>query len=135
MSAARSCILIDDMVDSAGTLCNAAVGADRGRRVGGAFAYVTHGVLSGGAVARVTASPIEALVMTDSIIATEAVREASNIRQVIDRAADRGGDPPDQRGALGLQPVRLNLARLRQAPAIASRRACARAANAKPMLA
>ena len=45
-------------------------------------AYVTHGVLSGGAVARVTASPIETLVMTDSIVATEAVRQAHNIRQL-----------------------------------------------------
>jgi ribose-phosphate pyrophosphokinase len=45
-------------------------------------AYVTHGVLSGGAVARVTSSPIGELVMTDSIQATEAVRVAHNIRQL-----------------------------------------------------
>jgi ribose-phosphate pyrophosphokinase len=45
-------------------------------------AYVTHGVLSGGAVARVSASPLEELVMTDSIQATEAVRVAQNIRQI-----------------------------------------------------
>jgi ribose-phosphate pyrophosphokinase len=45
-------------------------------------AYVTHGVLSGGAVARITTSPLEELVMTDSIQATEAVRVAQNIRQI-----------------------------------------------------
>ncbi len=76
-----TCILVDDIVDSAGTLCNAAValmdsGADS------VSAYVTHGVLSGGAVARVSASPLEELVMTDSIQATEAVRVAQNIRQI-----------------------------------------------------
>ena len=75
------CILIDDIVDSAGTLCNAAVAlAEAGATA--ISAYVTHGVLSGGAVARVTSSPIDELVMTDSIQATEAVRVAHNIRQL-----------------------------------------------------
>jgi len=46
------------------------------------YSYVTHGVLSGGAVARVTASPIKELVLTDSIVATEAVRASHNIRQL-----------------------------------------------------
>ncbi len=77
----RACVLVDDIVDSAGTLCNAAValmeaGADS------VSAYVTHGVLSGGAVARVTSSPLTELVTTDSIPATEAVRVAQNIRQL-----------------------------------------------------
>ena len=77
----RRCILIDDIVDSAGTLCNAAqalkdAGADS------VTAYVTHGVLSGGAVARVSSSPMETLVTTDSIMATEAVRVAHNISQL-----------------------------------------------------
>ncbi len=75
------CILVDDIVDSAGTLCNAAVALmDAGATA--VSAYVTHGVLSGGAVARVTSSPIDELVMTDSIQATEAVRVAHNIRQL-----------------------------------------------------
>jgi ribose-phosphate pyrophosphokinase len=75
------CIVVDDIVDSAGTLCNAATALkDAGATAVGA--YVTHGVLSGGAVARVTSSPIEELVMTDSIQATEAVRVAHNIRQL-----------------------------------------------------
>ncbi len=75
----RRCILVDDIIDSAGTLCNA---ADALREAGATsvIAYVTHGVLSGGAVARVTASAMEQLIITDSIQATEAVREAHNIR-------------------------------------------------------
>ena len=75
------CILVDDIVDSAGTLCNAAVALkDAGAK--GVSAYVTHGVLSGGAVARVSASPIETLVTTDSIMATEAVRVSQTVRQL-----------------------------------------------------
>jgi ribose-phosphate pyrophosphokinase len=77
----RTCILIDDMADSAGTLCNAA-GALMEAGANSVSAYVTHGVLSGGAVARVTASPLKELVITDSIQATEAVRMAGNIRQI-----------------------------------------------------
>lgn len=77
----RRCILIDDIVDSAGTLCNAAV-ALKEAGAASVSAYVTHGVLSGGAVARVTASPMEALVTTDSIQATEAQRVAHNLRQL-----------------------------------------------------
>lgn len=77
----RRCILVDDMVDTAGTLCNAATALmDAGASA--VFSYVSHGVLSGGAVARVIDSPIEMLVTTDSIVATEAVRQANNIRQV-----------------------------------------------------
>ncbi len=79
--AGRRCILVDDIVDSAGTLCNAA-SALMAAGASSVGAYVTHGVLSGGAVARVSASPLEELVMTDSIQATEAVRVAQNIRQI-----------------------------------------------------
>jgi ribose-phosphate pyrophosphokinase len=77
----RRCILVDDIVDSAGTLCNAAV-ALMESGASSVCAYVTHGVLSGGAVARVSSSPIERLVITDSIAATEAVRLSHNIRQL-----------------------------------------------------
>ena len=77
----RVCILVDDIVDSAGTLCNAAEALmEAGAKV--VSAYATHGVLSGGAVARVTASPLKELVTTDSIQATEAVRVAHNMRQL-----------------------------------------------------
>ena len=75
----RSCILFDDIVDSGGTLCNAAEALiEKGAT--SVLAYITHGVLSGGAVARITASRIEQLVITDSIQATEAVTAAPNIR-------------------------------------------------------
>lgn len=77
----RRCILVDDIVDSAGTLCNAAA-ALKAEGATSVVGYVSHGVLSGGAVARVTASELEELVITDSIRATEAVRVAHNIRGV-----------------------------------------------------
>ena len=75
----RSCILIDDIVDSGGTLCNAAEAllAEGAKDV---TAYITHGVLSGGAVSRITSSMLKELVITDSIQPTEAVRIARNIR-------------------------------------------------------
>ena len=77
----RDCILVDDIVDSGGTLCNAAAALiANGAR--SASVYTTHGVLSGGAVARITASPIAMMTITDSILATEAVRLAHNIRQL-----------------------------------------------------
>jgi len=77
----RDCILVDDIVDSAGTLCNAAEALmDQGAK--SVSAYVSHGVLSGGAVSRVSASPLETLTITDSILATEAVRVSNNIRQI-----------------------------------------------------
>ena len=77
----RDCIIIDDIVDSGGTLCNAAEALlTNGAR--SASVYVTHGVLSGGAVARIAASPIEMLTITDSIGATQAVRLAHNVRQL-----------------------------------------------------
>ena len=77
----KRCILVDDIVDSAGTLCNAAV-ALKEAGAESVSAYVTHGVLSGGAVARVSSSPLQSLVITDSIQATEAVRVSQNVRQL-----------------------------------------------------
>jgi ribose-phosphate pyrophosphokinase len=77
----RDCILVDDLVDSGGTLCNAAEALLKaGAR--SASVYTTHGVLSGGAVARIASSPIDTMTITDSILATEAVRLAHNIRQI-----------------------------------------------------
>jgi ribose-phosphate pyrophosphokinase len=77
--AGTTCILVDDIVDSGGTLVNAA-DALLGQGATDVYAYITHGVLSGGAVARITASRLKELVITDSIQPTEAVRVAGNIR-------------------------------------------------------
>jgi ribose-phosphate pyrophosphokinase len=75
----HTCVLIDDIVDSGGTLVNA---ADALLEQGATevYAYISHGVLSGGAVARITASRLKELVITDSIQPTEAMRGAKNIR-------------------------------------------------------
>ena len=75
----KCCILLDDIVDSGGTLCNAAdalleQGAEQ------VLAYITHGVLSGGAVARISSSRLKELVITDTIQATEAIRVSRNVR-------------------------------------------------------
>ena len=77
----KDCILIDDIVDSGGTLCNAA-DALLAKGATSVTAYITHGVLSGGAVARITASKLKELVITDSIQPTSAVESAHNIRVV-----------------------------------------------------
>ena len=75
----RFCVLIDDIVDSAGTLCNAA-DALRDAGASDVVAYVTHGVLSGGAVARVEGSSLTELVVTDTIQPPEAAHDAKRIR-------------------------------------------------------
>ena len=77
----RTCLMIDDIVDSGGTICNA---ADALLREGAkeVYAYVTHGVLSGGAVARIRDSKLKSLVVTDTIDATEEVRKCPNIRRI-----------------------------------------------------
>jgi len=75
----RHCVMIDDIVDSGGTLCNAAQALlDNG--ASSVTAYITHGVLSGGAVARVDGSALEELVITDSIRPTDAVVDSKRIR-------------------------------------------------------
>ena len=75
------CILVDDIVDSGGTLCNAAQALVSAGAIS-VDAYVTHGVLSGSAVSRVLNSPLQNLVTTNSIQATEPIKLASNIRQI-----------------------------------------------------
>jgi ribose-phosphate pyrophosphokinase len=77
----HSCILIDDIIDSGGTISNAA-DALIAEGAKDAAAYCTHGVLSGGAVARVTSSQLRQLVITDSIQPTEAMKVARNIRVI-----------------------------------------------------
>ncbi|MGA2311301.1 MAG: ribose-phosphate pyrophosphokinase [Xanthobacteraceae bacterium] len=73
------CILVDDIVDSGGTLLNAA-DALLEKGASAVYAYISHGVLSGGAVARVNNSNLKELVITDSIQPTEAVTASRNIR-------------------------------------------------------
>lgn len=77
----RNCILVDDIVDSAGTLCNAAEALHHAGATS-VSAYVTHGVFSGQAVQKVQHSPLKELVITDSIMATDAVSQSINIRQL-----------------------------------------------------
>jgi ribose-phosphate pyrophosphokinase len=77
--AGRSCILVDDIADSGGTLVNAAEALlEKGANQ--VVGYISHGVLSGGAVARVMASRLKELAITDSIFPSEAVTNAHNIR-------------------------------------------------------
>ena len=77
--AGRDCILIDDIIDSGGTLCNAAEALMKGGATS-VTAYITHGVLSGGASNRISASRLKELVITDSIQPTSAVEATQNIR-------------------------------------------------------
>ena len=77
----RRCILIDDMVDSAGTLCNAAE-ALHNHGAQAVSAYVTHAVLSNNAINRIEDSPLELIVSTDSIMANEACQISPKFRQL-----------------------------------------------------
>ncbi len=77
----RSCILVDDIVDSGGTICNAAE-ALIAKGAKDVCAYATHGVLSGGAVARIANSKLKSMVVSDSIAATEEMRKCPNIRRI-----------------------------------------------------
>jgi ribose-phosphate pyrophosphokinase len=77
----RTCVLVDDIVDSAGTLCNAAA-ALRQQGAEDVFAYCTHGVLSGAAAARVSASELKELVVTDSIYSGDPDGDGDKIRRL-----------------------------------------------------
>jgi len=77
----KDCLLIDDIVDSGGTLCNAAEALLKNGATS-VTAYITHGVLSGGAVTRIANSKLKELVITDSIQPTTAVLSAPNIRVI-----------------------------------------------------
>ena len=77
----RNCIIIDDISDSAGTQCNAAVALlDAGAK--SVRAYVTHGVFSGNAVERIHNSGIDEMIITDSILATNRVQNCAKIREI-----------------------------------------------------
>ena len=75
----RDCIIVDDIVDTAGTLCNAAEALIKAGAKS-VSAYITHGVLSGPAVERIKKSKLDELVITDSIAPSKLILDASNIR-------------------------------------------------------
>ena len=104
------CILVDDIIDSGGTIVNA---ADALLEQGATevYAYITHGVLSGGAVARITASRLKELVITDSIQPTAGGQGRPQHPGHVGRPPDRRGDRPHRGRRIGLQPVRLNVTR------------------------
>ncbi|MBK6897259.1 MAG: ribose-phosphate pyrophosphokinase [Alphaproteobacteria bacterium] len=77
----KACVLVDDIVDSGGTLTNAAV-VLKEKGATDVSAYVVHGVLSGEAVNKVKNSPLSKLVISDSIPATDAMKTAKNIEQI-----------------------------------------------------
>ncbi|MEE9348111.1 MAG: ribose-phosphate pyrophosphokinase [Robiginitomaculum sp.] len=79
--AGRTCILLDDIIDSGGTLCNAAK-ALKDQGANEVYAYITHGVLSGPAVERITKSELKEVVITDTIEQPEAVKACKKIREV-----------------------------------------------------
>ncbi|MDX2264263.1 MAG: ribose-phosphate pyrophosphokinase [Hyphomicrobiales bacterium] len=92
----RKCLLVDDIVDSGGTLCKAAEALiEKGATE--VFGYITHGVLSNGAVGRIEKSAIKALIITDTILPTETVKASRNVEilsiadlmaEAIDRTAN-----------------------------------------------
>ena len=77
----RTCIIMDDMVDTAGTLCKAAQ-ALKDRGAGAVYAYCTHPVLSGGAIERIEGSALDELVVTDTIPLSEEGQASGKIRQL-----------------------------------------------------
>ena len=105
----RSCILVDDIVDSGGTLVNAADAllANGAKEV---YAYITHGVLSGGAVARIAGSKLKELVITDFDHADRGREGGPQHPRHLDRPAHRRGHRPHGDGKLGVEPVRLRAA-------------------------
>ncbi len=77
----KNCVMIDDMVDTAGTLCHAA-GALKDQGAKSVAAYITHAVLSGPAVARITESSLDEVVVTDTIPLNEEAKACATIRQL-----------------------------------------------------
>src|SRR6201992_2358362 len=77
----HTCILVDDIIDSGGTLVNAA-DALIAKGAKDVYAYISHGVLSGGAVARIASSRLKSMVLTDSIAATDEMRKCERIRRI-----------------------------------------------------
>jgi len=79
--AERNCILLDDIIDSGGTLCNAAA-ALKDKGANSVSAYITHGVLSGPAAERITKSELTEVVITDTIAQPESIKKCKKIREI-----------------------------------------------------
>ena len=77
----KTCVILDDIADSAGTLCNAAK-ALKNNGAQEIYSYIVHGVLSGDALERIKGSDIKELILTDTIQATESVKNIKNIRHI-----------------------------------------------------
>ena len=77
----KVCILVDDICDTAGTLTNAA-NALKTKKAKSIYSYITHGVLSNPAIERINKSPIDKIIITDSILATDEVKQSSKIEQL-----------------------------------------------------
>ena len=102
----RTCVLQDDIIDTAGTIVKAA----QALKVNGAeriIACAVHGVLSGPAIERIEQSPIEKLVVTNTIPQSEACASSSKIELPVGGAAARAGDSQHPRGDLGVVVVRV----------------------------
>ena len=110
----QRCIIVDDIVDSGGTLRNAA-DALLAQGASSVLAYITHGVLSGEAVERIEASRLEQLVVTDSIQPTPGRPRRPQDPRPPDRGPAGRGDQPHLERELGLEPVRLGRAAGRSA--------------------
>ena len=110
--AGYTCILVDDIVDSGGTLVNAADAllANGAKEV---YAYISHGVLSGGAAARIAGSRLKELVITDSIQADRSRAKGAQHPHPVDRLADRRSHRPHRGGRVGVEFVRLRASSLR----------------------
>jgi ribose-phosphate pyrophosphokinase len=102
----RTCILQDDIIDTAGTICKAAVALEGSRRRAGARVRV-HGVLSGPAIERIEKSPLDQLIVTNSM-PLAARRRLQEDRRADGRAAARAGDTEYSRRDLGLVVVRVD---------------------------
>ena len=102
----RTCLLIDDIVDSGGTICNAAE-ALLAKGAKAVYAYATHGVLSGGAVARIRDSKLKSLVVTDFDRGDRRNPQSAQHQAHLHRAAPGRSDRPHRQRKIGVDPVRL----------------------------
>ncbi len=105
--AGYTCVLVDDIIDSGGTLVNAA-DALLENKAKAVYAYISHGVLSGGAVARIAKSRLKELVITELDPADQGSARRRQYPDPAHRVVDRRGDRTHGHRRVGVEPVRLN---------------------------